>query len=306
MTTTVAALRQTELAQIVSRLANQPQEWMAGVRLDPDRRWHARLELTDDYDVWVLSWLPGQRTGFHDHGESAGAFVVATGALEEHRPGASPLTLQPRRVRAFGAHYVHDVRNTSAGPAISLHVYSPPLTHMAHYALTDGELRPVAVAAEPIRFPASGATGGARLTRLHGIDGLLAGARRRFGRLLPAEAHAAVQDGDTVLVDIRPVAQRVCQGSIPGALIVERNVLEWRFDPTSEARLPLVIGYDVRPVVVCAEGYASSLAAASLQELGLWRATDVIGGFKAWREAGLPVTDVSAVAVPAFETRCEG
>ena len=74
----------------------------------------------------------------------------------------------------------------------------------------------------------------------------------------------------------------------------------------SEARLPLAAGYDVRPVVVCSEGYASSLAAASLQELGLWRATDVIGEFKAWREAGLPVADVSAVAVPAFETRCEG
>jgi rhodanese-related sulfurtransferase len=95
---------------------------------------------------------------------------------------------------------------------------------------------------------------------------------------------------DAVLVDIRPAAQRASEGSIPGALIVERNVLEWRFDPRSDARLPIADRYDLPVVVFCSEGYTSSLAAASLQDLGLHRATDLDGGFQAWKRAGLPVS----------------
>ncbi|KXN85939.1 hypothetical protein AN958_10700 [Leucoagaricus sp. SymC.cos] len=96
-------------------------------------------------------------------------------------------------------------------------------------------------------------------------------------------------DVPTVLVDIRPQAQRDEFGVIPGALIIERNVLEWRFDPRSEARLPVADRYDLRVIVHCQEGYTSSLAAHSLQQLGLLNATDIIGGFKAWKDAGLPV-----------------
>ena len=91
-----------------------------------------------------------------------------------------------------------------------------------------------------------------------------------------------------MLVDIRPIAQRSAEGEIPGALIVDRNVLEWRLDPASSARLPEADDYDRQIVIVCAEGYASSLAAATLQDLGLHRATDLIGGYRAWRVAGLP------------------
>jgi rhodanese-related sulfurtransferase len=120
------------------------------------------------------------------------------------------------------------------------------------------------------------------------IDTMLATARRRLHRLTPALAHRAVIDG-ALLVDIRPAAQRRAEGGVPGALVVERNVLEWRFDPTCPARLPQATGPDVAVVVLCSEGYTSSLAAASLQELGLYRATDVIGGYRAWRAAGLPV-----------------
>ncbi len=120
------------------------------------------------------------------------------------------------------------------------------------------------------------------------IDEVLDRARTRLGRLSPAQACAAIGDG-AVLVDIRPAAQRAAEGEIPGAMIVERNVLEWRFDPASEARLP-VAGYDLRVIVVCSEGYTSSLAAAALQELGVHLATDVAGGFRAWQAAGLPVT----------------
>jgi rhodanese-related sulfurtransferase len=137
------------------------------------------------------------------------------------------------------------------------------------------------------------------VTRRYGIDDAVAAARRRFGRLSPEEAHAEARKPDAVLVDIRPLAQRTSEGMVPGALVVERNVLEWRFDPASSARLPMVTGYDLRPMLLCSEGYASSLAAASLQEIGLWRATDVIGGFKAWREAGLPVCSVADATLPA-------
>lgn len=121
------------------------------------------------------------------------------------------------------------------------------------------------------------------------IDDVLAHARSALRRLSPGEAFAATQAG-AVLVDIRPERQRRSEGEIPGALVVERNVLEWRFDPASSARLPIA-AYDLEVIVVCSEGYTSSLAAAALQELGIHRATDLDGGFTAWRAAGLPATD---------------
>ncbi|AEH09602.1 MULTISPECIES: rhodanese-like domain-containing protein [Protofrankia] len=119
------------------------------------------------------------------------------------------------------------------------------------------------------------------------IDAVLARARARLERLDPPTAAAAVADG-ALLVDIRPAAQRGAEGGIPGALIIERNVLEWRLDPTSDARLPQATGDDIKVIIICSEGYTSSLAAASLQDLGLRHATDVVGGFRAWERSGLP------------------
>ncbi|SHN85438.1 Rhodanese-related sulfurtransferase [Geodermatophilus obscurus] len=121
------------------------------------------------------------------------------------------------------------------------------------------------------------------------IDEVLAETRRRLHRLQPAEAAARMADG-ALLVDTRPVAQREADGEVPGALVVERNVLEWRLDPASGARLPEATGHDVEVIVLCNEGYASSLAADSLRALGLHRATDVVGGYQAWAAAGLPTT----------------
>jgi len=120
------------------------------------------------------------------------------------------------------------------------------------------------------------------------IDQMLAAARARLARVGPRQAHREAAQG-AVLVDIRPQAQRAAEGEIPGAMIVERNVLEWRFDPASSARLARA-RYDLRVIVFCSEGYTSSLAAAALQDLGLSRATDLDGGFQAWRRAGLPAT----------------
>jgi rhodanese-related sulfurtransferase len=123
-------------------------------------------------------------------------------------------------------------------------------------------------------------------TLRRGIDDVLAGARARLERLTPREARDAFIAG-AVLVDIRPQLDRESEGEIPGALVIERNVLEWRLDPRSDARL-VVAGYDVHVVIFCNEGYTSSLAAAALQDLGIYRATDLIGGYRAWRAAGLP------------------
>jgi rhodanese-related sulfurtransferase len=120
------------------------------------------------------------------------------------------------------------------------------------------------------------------------VDRLLDRARTRLRRLDPAAA-AAVVAGGGLLVDIRPAAQRQEEGEVPGALVVERNVLEWRLDPTSPHRLAQVRGHDQPVVILCSEGYTSSLAAAALHDLGLHRATDVVGGYHAWARAGLPV-----------------
>jgi rhodanese-related sulfurtransferase len=126
------------------------------------------------------------------------------------------------------------------------------------------------------------------------IDQVLDAARARLRRLPAAEVPAALRRG-ALLVDIRPQAQRTLEGDVPEALrplVIERNVLEWRCDPTSDARLPQAISDDVEWVILCSEGYTSSLAAAALQDLGLQRATDVIGGYHALAAAGV-LADVS-------------
>ena len=130
-----------------------------------------------------------------------------------------------------------------------------------------------------------------------GIDTALAAAQAGLDRLTPAQAWGAAQDG-AVLVDIRPEFQRRADGEVPGAIVIERVHLEWRCDPTSYARIPEATGSDVRWIVVCDEGYSSSLAAASLRGLGLRYATDVIDGFRAWRAAGLPVVRPSQPTPP--------
>jgi rhodanese-related sulfurtransferase len=120
------------------------------------------------------------------------------------------------------------------------------------------------------------------------IDELLERVRKDLDRVEPQEAFRATSDG-ALLVDIRYAALRERDGLIPGALVVERNELEWRLDPQGTHRAAEATGHGLRVVVICNEGYASSLAAVSLRQLGLHRATDLIGGFQAWRAAGLPV-----------------
>jgi rhodanese-related sulfurtransferase len=137
-------------------------------------------------------------------------------------------------------------------------------------------------------------------TGMSGIEKMLAAARARLRRLSPINAMAALEQEGTILVDIRPERQRAIEGEIAGALIIERNVLEWRLDPTSNSRLSVATSHDLRVIVFCSEGYTSSLAAAALQDLGLWRATDLVGGFRAWRKAGLPTVPSSDTSQEHF------
>jgi predicted metal-dependent enzyme (double-stranded beta helix superfamily) len=143
-------LTPSQLAAEVRRMTAAPAEWVARVRLDPEGRWYERIHLSDIHEVWLISWLPGQSTGFHDHGGSAGAFGTVWGELDECV--VPPADAQAARdavvsrvtagaVRSFGPRYVHDVRNTSTSSvAVSVHAYSPPLSTMTRYDLTPGGL----------------------------------------------------------------------------------------------------------------------------------------------------------------------
>jgi predicted metal-dependent enzyme (double-stranded beta helix superfamily) len=150
-------LSQARLRQLVSAVAAQPESWAGLVRFGAGQRWYRRLELAEDREVWLLSWLPGQGTGLHDHGLAAGAFAVVQGRVRERtvaaQPGparrqvaaAGPGVLRQRTVaaggiRSFGPRYVHDVANVSAEPAVTVHAYSPPLTAMRRYELTESGL----------------------------------------------------------------------------------------------------------------------------------------------------------------------
>ena len=125
------------------------------------------------------------------------------------------------------------------------------------------------------------------------IEEILTQARARLRRLEPRDARKKAEADQAVIVDIRPAAMRAAEGEVPGSTIIERNHLEWRLDPESDARLPWVTGYDHQIIVICQEGYTSSLAAVALHDLGLTRATDVIGGFHAWLADGLPAADAA-------------
>ncbi|MEU8324681.1 rhodanese-like domain-containing protein [Nonomuraea sp. NPDC048881] len=130
------------------------------------------------------------------------------------------------------------------------------------------------------------------------IDALLARARAGLRRLPPAEALAAASRGDAFIVDTRPEFQRRSGGEVPGAIVIERNHLEWRLDPRCDARIPEATSAHIRWIVLCDEGYSSSLAASALRQIGLANATDVIGGFQAWIADGLRVIRPAVLTRP--------
>jgi predicted metal-dependent enzyme (double-stranded beta helix superfamily) len=123
---------------LVEELLDRPDVWLPRVRFDAGKRWYERIVHAPDHEIWLLSWLPDESTGFHDHGHSAGAFAVALGSLEE-RERVDECTvsraLGPGDVRTFGPSYIHEVVNAFAAPAVSLHAYTPPLETMNRYEI---------------------------------------------------------------------------------------------------------------------------------------------------------------------------
>ena len=309
----VGRLSPAALRAITTKIAASGQLWADLVVHDPDVRWYLPLHRSDACDIWLLAWERGQDTDWHDHGGSSGSFAVAEGSLLEQYRAPSGRGLSGRglsrrlasgRAVAFGPAHVHDVAHGGEGSSISIHAYSPPLMMMTYYQQTAyGLIARETVAIEgpegargrggPDTALADATASAAELTTdvlpagAPGIDELLAEARGGLERLRPETALAALTDG-AVLVDIRPLEQRIVEGEVPGAIIIGRNVLEWRLDPRSDARIQALARTDTRVIVMCSEGYASTLAAASLRRIGLRRATDLDGGFQAWKAAGLP------------------
>jgi Cysteine dioxygenase type I len=131
-TTRQRSLTPKQLAARVQQFLAAPADWVARVRLDLHGRWYEQIRLADDYEVWLISWMPGQSTGFHDHGGTNGAFGVATPLVNRVSSGT---------VRSFGPRHVHDVTNSSPSTvAVSVHAYSPPLSSMTRYNLTPAGL----------------------------------------------------------------------------------------------------------------------------------------------------------------------
>jgi rhodanese-related sulfurtransferase/predicted metal-dependent enzyme (double-stranded beta helix superfamily) len=305
-----------QLRTVTVELAARRELWADLVVHDPDVRWSLPLHRSNSCDVWLLAWERGQDTDWHDHGGSSGSFAVADGSLIEQYRVPSGRRLARRRVTvgdviAFGPGHVHDVGHGGEASATSIHAYSPPLSAMTYYTPTDYGL--IARETMAIDGPEGGRGRGgaetalanatasaARLTPSELPDGapsiadLLDEARGGLRRLRPEAAFAAMTDG-ALLVDIRPLEQRIVEGEVPGAIIISRNVLEWRFDPRSEARIPALARPDARVIIMCSEGYASSFAASSLRRIGLTEATDLDGGFQAWRTAGLPTRPAQAL-----------
>jgi len=251
------------------------------VEAHESQRWHVRIHQDDAVDVWLISWTESQRTELHDHGDSVGVFSVVEGTLTEavwNGTGLVTRSVVSGETVRFDTEYVHDVYNEENEVAVSVHAYSPPLSKMNYYDVEGDELHRLATSwTDDPEAPAP---------TYASVDELLAAARAGLPRLSPVEAAAAIEEG-ALLVDIRPEWQRLREGEVPGSIIVERNHLEWRLHPASDARIEQAEPGQ-RWVVICSEGYTSSLAAASLASLGI-PAADVIGGITAWAEAGLPI-----------------
>jgi rhodanese-related sulfurtransferase/quercetin dioxygenase-like cupin family protein len=268
---------------MASGLALAADAWTSSLPADRTGRTGARILEAERYDVWLLRWPAGASVSPHDHGDSDAAFVVVSGALVETRWIDGEQT-ERRLVDGEGAivqrGVVHDVGARDVD-ALSVHVYSPPLATMAYF---DDRAERVLLE-EPIDLARGtfDVADPARAGTPSGIDLLLAQARQRISpRFEPSDLSAAMDQG-ALVVDTRPAELRQRDGDIPGALVIERNVLEWRLDPSSPFRLPEASDPDRPVIVVCDEGYASSLAAASLLDLGRRHVTDLKGGYQAWK-----------------------
>ena len=294
-----------QLRAVTSGLAARRGLWADLVVRDPDVRWYLPLHRSNSCDVWLLAWERGQDTDWHDHGGSSGSFAVAEGCLVEQYRAPGGRRIARRRLLAseavaFGPAYVHDVAHGGGGSATSIHAYSPPLMAMTYYGATEYGL----IARETVAVDgpegargrggagtalAAASASAARLTSdalpadAPSIDELLAEARSGLARLRPEAALAVLTDG-AVLVDIRPLEQRIAEGAVPAAIIIGRQRAGVAARPAHAwLAIPALARADAQIIVMCSEGDASTLAAATLAVvIGLREATDLDGGFQAW------------------------
>jgi rhodanese-related sulfurtransferase/mannose-6-phosphate isomerase-like protein (cupin superfamily) len=270
------------LLEMASGLAVVAEAGTFSLERHPDARTGLRVLATESYDVWVLRWSAGTAVSPHHHGDSDAAFVVSSGALKETRwldGRREERRLTRRQGVTVERGVVHDVE--ADVEALSVHVYSPPLARMAFF---DDRAEKVLLE-EPVRSSHDVVIVGGSPIVAHsgGLETILEKARERISPRIEARDLAAAVDLGALVVDTRPADLRQRDGTLEGALVIERNVLEWRLDPYGSHRIQEASDADRPVILVCDEGYASSLAAVSLLDLGRRNVTDLKGGYRAWR-----------------------
>jgi rhodanese-related sulfurtransferase/mannose-6-phosphate isomerase-like protein (cupin superfamily) len=281
--TPTAVIASGSLIEMASCLALAAESWWAPFERYTSARSGLRILAADAYDVWLLSWPADTEISPHHHGESEVAFAVVSGELEETRwQCGRPESRAVRRGEcvAVGRGVVHEVR-AEGGEAISVHVYSPPLSRMEFFDDQAERLlfvEPVDQAVDAVVM-----TGRPVESDPGGLDAALDRARKKIApRIEPEDLSAAMARG-ALVVDTRPQNLRQQDGELEGAIVIDRNVLEWRLDPRGTHRIRGASDPDRPVVVVCDEGYASSLAAVALLDLGRRNVTDLAGGYQAWK-----------------------
>ena len=267
---------------MASGVALVAEAWADSVERHLDARTGLRILATESFDVWLLRWPAGTAVSPHHHGDSDAAFAVSSGALKETRwldGRREERRIAPGQGATVERGVVHDVG--APVEALSVHVYAPPLARMAFF---DDQAERVLLEALVDQSDDAVIVGGSSIIEHSGgLETIVEKARERISpRIEPRDLAAAI-DGGALVVDTRPADLRQRDGELEGAVVIDRNVLEWRLDPFGSHRIHEASDA-YRPVIlVCDEGYASSLAAVSLLDLGRRNVTDLIGGYQAWR-----------------------
>ena len=281
-TQVVAPITPETLLDMASGMALVAEAWVDSLERHPDARTGLRILATQSYDVWLLRWPAGTAVSPHHHGDSDAAFVVSSGALKETRwldGRREERPIAPGQGAIVERGVVHDV----AAPveALSVHVYAPPLSRMAFFC--DQAERVLLEAPVDQSHDAVIVGGSSGIQHSGRLETMLEKARERISpRIEPRDLAAAI-DGGALVVDTRPADLRQRDGELERAVVIERNVLEWRLDPFGSHRIQEASDAERPVILVCDEGYASSLAAVSSLDLGRRNATDLIGGYQAWR-----------------------
>ena len=280
-TQAVAPITPETLLDMASGLALVADAWTHCLETHPEARTGLRILATESYDVWLLRWPAGTAVSPHHHGDSDAAFVVSSGALTETRwldGGREERQLTRGQGATIQRGVVHDVG--AQEDALSVHVYSPPLARMAFF----DDLAEKVLLEEPVDpHHHEVIVDAPSIMHSRGLEAILEEARQRISpRIEPGDLPAAVDLG-ALVVDTRPTELRERDGDLEGSVVIDRNVLEWRLDPHGSHRIQEASDASRPVILVCDEGYASSLAAVSLLNIGRRNVTDLKGGYQAWK-----------------------